>query len=89
MSKLLLRALPNNYTFNGVYGLFGFYTPSTMRTVLDKLKIAKNYDFERPKATLPVVPVNSWDGVTQVLGDYRTFRTTYGPSMKRLTNGYG
>ncbi|KAG8894697.1 hypothetical protein FRB99_001047 [Tulasnella sp. 403] len=89
ISKLLFRSLPNNFSFNSVYGLFPFYTPKTCEVNLSKLDLVDKYDFERPKTEKPVVSVNTWDGVKQVLGDYRSFKTTYEEHMKALTNGYG
>jgi hypothetical protein len=36
LPKLLLRHLPNNYSYNSVYGLFPFFTPEAMRKSLEK-----------------------------------------------------
>jgi linoleate 10R-lipoxygenase len=89
MTKILLRNLPNNYTSNNVFGLFSFYTPETMTSILTNLEIQDKYTFTRPVPSLPVVSVNSWDGLMKVFGDPKTFRTTYDKAVKDLTNGYG
>ncbi|KAG9014307.1 hypothetical protein FRB90_005401 [Tulasnella sp. 427] len=89
MSKILLRNLPGNYTYNGVYGLFPFYTPKTMVSILSNLRIKELYDYVRPGPETPFVTVNSYAGVNQVLFDYKSFKVTYERTMKRLTNGYG
>lgn len=89
MAKILLRNLPGNYTYNSVYGLFPFYTPKTMVTVLQNLRIKELYDFVRPKPEEEILSVNSYAGVNQVLFDYQSFKVTYERTMKRLTNGYG
>ncbi|KAG8952208.1 hypothetical protein FRC04_004915 [Tulasnella sp. 424] len=89
LSKILLRNLPGNYTYNSVYGLFAFYTPKTMVSVLSNLRIKELYDFVRPGSEQEITTVNSYAGVNQVLFDYQSFKVTYERTMKRLTNGYG
>ncbi|KAG8842829.1 hypothetical protein FRB96_004714 [Tulasnella sp. 330] len=89
IGKILLRNLPSNYTYNSIYGLFPFYTPKTMSSALQGLKLADQYAIDRPITTPEVISVNTWAGVTAVLTDYKTFSVTYGDAVRALTNGYG
>ncbi|KAH7335533.1 heme peroxidase [Rhizoctonia solani] len=89
LSKVLMRGLPENYTFNSVYALFPFMTPKFMKTHLEEMGIADLYDFKRPGESRHTVGVNSYKAVREVLGDPKTYKATYEPHMKDLTDGYG
>lgn len=89
IGKLLLRNLPSNYSYNSIYGLFPFYTPKTMSSALQDLRLASQYALDRPMKTPDVISVDTWAGVTSVLADYKSFNTVYGDATRALTNGYG
>lgn len=89
LSKILMRNLPDYYTFNSVYALFPFLIPSRIKTHLTDLGVANLYDFERPKGARKIVGVNSFKAVQEVLGDPKTYQVTYAENMKSLTDGYG
>lgn len=89
LGKLLLRNLPSNYSYNSMYGLFPFYTPKTMSAALRNLGLDGQYALDRPVKAPPVISVNSWAGVTSVLGDFRTFSVAYGDNIRAMTDGYG
>ncbi|CAE6536627.1 unnamed protein product [Rhizoctonia solani] len=90
LSKVLMRGLPENYTFNSVYALFPFMAPKFMKVHLEDMGIADLYDFERPEEARHIVGVNSYKAVREVLGDPETYKAaTYEQHMKDLTNGYG
>ncbi|QRV88586.1 heme peroxidase [Ceratobasidium sp. AG-Ba] len=89
LAKILMRTLPEHYTFNSVYALFPFMVPSRMKEHLTDLEVEGQYDFERPKKAREIISVNSYAAVRQVLGDPKTYRGTYEAHMKGLTDGYG
>jgi hypothetical protein len=89
LSKILMRTLPEHYTFNSVYALFPFLVPQKMKEHLTDMNIVDLYDCERPKESREVVSVNSYAAVRAVLSDSRTYPGTYVEHMKHLTDGYG
>ncbi|KAG9091000.1 hypothetical protein FRC06_000785 [Ceratobasidium sp. 370] len=89
LSKILMRNLPEHYTFNSVYALFPFLVPGQIKKHLTDMGIADQYDFERPKEAREVVGVNSYAAVREVLGDPKTYAVTYVENMNALTNGNG
>ncbi|CEL56219.1 prostaglandin-endoperoxide synthase 2 [Rhizoctonia solani AG-1 IB] len=89
LSKVLMRGLPEHYTFNSVYALFPFMTPKFMQIHLEDMGIAKDYDFDRPGEARHTVGINSYKAVREVLGNPKTYKATYEQHMKELTNGYG
>jgi len=89
LSKILMRGLPEHYTFNSVYALFPFLIPSRIQKHLTDMGIADQYDFERPKEARKVIGVNSYAAVREVLGDPKTYAVTYVQNINTLTNGYG
>ncbi|KZO96936.1 heme peroxidase [Calocera viscosa TUFC12733] len=89
LGRLLFRHLPNHYHEGDIYAHFPMMTPKAMKEYLTELDMAQRYNFDRPKRQPEMRAVNSYEGVKQVLRDHRTFKTTYGPNMKHLTDGYG
>jgi linoleate 10R-lipoxygenase len=82
LPKLLLRHLPNNYTWNSVYGLFPFFTPGAMKANLTKLGIVDKYDLSKPKPGPSVVAVETLRGIRSVFNDFERFKVTYTADMK-------
>ncbi|KAF8600486.1 heme peroxidase [Ceratobasidium sp. AG-I] len=89
LSKILMRNLPEHYTFNSVYALFPFLVPGKIKTHLTDMGIADLYDFRRPEEARELVSVNSYKAVREVLSDPKTYKGTYEEHMKLLTDGYG
>lgn len=87
---MLLRNLPNNYTYNSVYGLFPFSTPDACRSALSGAAAGNGVDYvyERP-VPRPIKTVDNLDAIRAVLGDPTKFASPYGDDLKRLTGGYG
>jgi cytochrome P450 len=89
LGKLLFRTMGECYSAGSVYAHFPFVVPPTMEHYLIKQGVAHKYNFKRPKHIHEPVAVNTFQGVKQVLGDMRIFRTTYSQSMNDLTKGHG
>ncbi|KAG8925416.1 hypothetical protein FRC02_009696 [Tulasnella sp. 418] len=95
LSKILFRTLPHHYDYNSVIGLFPFYTPKRMQTILQDLSVKrgnelyKRYNYELPHRHPDLVSVDSWQAVDKVLKDHKTFKNTYEEHMGQLTNGHG
>ncbi|KAH7106072.1 heme peroxidase [Auriculariales sp. MPI-PUGE-AT-0066] len=89
LSKLLMRTLPNNYNDRSIYAHFPMMIPSVMREHLTRQGVADQYDFEMRSTYKVVKVVDTAEGVRNALKDWRTFRSSYGDSMKEITNGYG
>ncbi|KAE8166073.1 heme peroxidase [Aspergillus tamarii] len=85
MYKLLLRAFPGWYTPNSVYTLYPFTTPEQNQKTFEKCKTANDLEFVRPKCESQPTTMTSWQGVTQVLNDQKTFRVPWGPHTYQLT----
>ncbi|KAF8677681.1 heme peroxidase [Rhizoctonia solani] len=89
LSKILMRGLPEHYTFNSVYALFPFMTPKFMKTHLEEMGIIDLYDLRRPEEARHIVGINSYKAVREVLNNPAIYNATYEKHMKELTNGYG
>ncbi|CAE6468800.1 unnamed protein product [Rhizoctonia solani] len=89
LSKVLMRGLPEHYTFNSVYALFPFMTPKFMESHLEDMGIVGSYDLKRPVEARHIVGINSYKAVREVLGNPKIYKATYEQHMKELTNGYG
>ncbi|EJU03113.1 linoelate diol synthase [Dacryopinax primogenitus] len=89
LGRLLFRHLPDYYHDGDIYGHFPMMVPKKMQEYLSVLDRSKPYNFDRPIKLPAIRAVNSYEGVKHVLRDHRTFKVTYGPNMKFLTEGYG
>ncbi|CUA69779.1 hypothetical protein RSOLAG22IIIB_08699 [Rhizoctonia solani] len=89
LPKLLLRTFPRHYTYNSAYGLFPFFTPSTTKQNLTKLKMVDRYDFARP-SELPVPkPLEDFTAIAYVSNQISKFKVPYGPDLSYVTFGRG
>jgi linoleate 10R-lipoxygenase len=82
LPKLLLRHLPDNYTYNSVYGLFPFFTPESMKKSLTNQGVVTKYDFSAPKTLQPVVVLETLQSIRTVFDDFERFKVTYTDDMK-------
>lgn len=89
LSKILMRNLPEHYTFNSVYALFPFLIPEKIEEHLKHMKADHLYDFRRPEKAREIVHVDSYKAVREVLSDPKTYKGTYEKNMKSLTDEYG
>ncbi|BGP18046.1 hypothetical protein JCM10213_008418 [Rhodosporidiobolus nylandii] len=90
IGKLLMRNLPRSYSYNSIYALFPFSTPTTTKEILTNLHLVDQYDFSTPKPAPAVHGVFSYKGVTDVLADSRRFTTVaYDEPIKNCSNQFG
>jgi linoleate 10R-lipoxygenase len=79
LTKLLFNTLPDYYPPGSVRALFPFLTPTKVRAFMSKRKEDLTaYDWGRPSAPVPPVPVRSLMGVRSVLARGGAF----GPGSK-------
>ncbi|KDQ11187.1 hypothetical protein BOTBODRAFT_35487 [Botryobasidium botryosum FD-172 SS1] len=87
LPKLLLRHLPDEYTYNSVYGLFPFATPAKSKEALSEIPLSGiDYEFERPQ---PATTLDTVEDVFRVFNDPEAYPTPYGDDLKAITGGYG
>ncbi|TFK61377.1 heme peroxidase [Pluteus cervinus] len=100
VTKLLLRALPNEFTPQSVQALFPFLTPAEVQSQLTQLR-AKNpnhpaakfdYVFDKPEPK-HVKTLNTTEAIKAVLADELTengtISTGYGESVRDVLNNAG
>ncbi|KAI0059711.1 linoleate diol synthase [Artomyces pyxidatus] len=88
LGRLLLRALPGEYTPDSTYTWFPLQTPGSMQGFLGKLGVAAQYDFARPGAAAPRAAVATYADVAQVLGS-ESFAAPYARKAARVVRGEG
>ncbi|KDR77934.1 hypothetical protein GALMADRAFT_244901 [Galerina marginata CBS 339.88] len=75
--KLLMRALPRHYSWNSVYSLYPFFTPSKMKDSLTRQGLQDKYTFD-PPTTIPVAKVfNTFTGIKTIFNDSTKFKVIY------------
>ena len=86
LTRLLYRALPEYYPATSSYARFPFVVPSTMERYLEKLvdSPVKKYEFDRPKAPVPVVLATQYDIAQMVLTDIKDFRSGVENKLRSL-----
>ena len=90
LSKLLFRHLPAYYPAGSGYGHFPFMVPETMKGFAKKLDIADDYTWSRPPIPVgPIVVAKTYEEVTDVLRDTKTFGSNAGTQLDTLTRGVG
>jgi len=88
LGRLILRALPEEFTDNSTYAWFPLQTPKSMKVFLDNLGTTDQYSFNRP-ADAPVTAVaRHYNDVRQILGSAQ-FRPSYGDKAARVISGEG
>ncbi|GAA5912247.1 hypothetical protein JCM6882_005206 [Rhodosporidiobolus microsporus] len=89
IGRLLMRNLPNSYTYNSTYALFPFSIPSTMREVLTKNGVIDQYDMTPPKLGTATHGIFTYKACLDVLADPKRFGTIYDEPIKNCSNKYG
>ncbi|KAH9475928.1 Linoleate 10R-lipoxygenase [Psilocybe cubensis] len=79
LTKLLFRTLPDYYPRGSAYAHFPFLVPSFMKENLEKTNptLAPKYNWTRPRAPAPLLVIDTFDGVKQVLEDSGSFMAAY------------
>ncbi|KAK7739760.1 hypothetical protein SLS53_005730 [Cytospora paraplurivora] len=83
--KLFIRAFPNHFKHNSVYAHYPMVIPAENLRILDSLKRADLFTWERPSYFATCVEVTTYGGAEQVLGDTDRFSGLWhiGPSPLR------
>lgn len=88
LGRLLLRALPGEFTENSSFTWFPLQTPESVEVFLKKLNVAGRYNFHRP-GIAPIVGIaRDYNDVRQILGSAQ-FRPSYGDKAARVASGEG
>jgi len=89
LGRLLLRALPNDYSANSVYTWFPLMTPSNMKVHLTKMNVMHKYDVARPATQTPARVIQGYNEVAQILKDTAGFHTPYAARASSIIKGNG
>ena len=85
--KLFLRALPNNYDPMSVYVHYPMTVPhgqGGMRDILEDLKKADKYNFDKPKPIVQPKMIFSYDAAVKIMENKNLFRVTWGKAIEFL-----
>jgi len=88
LPKLILKALPGEFTGTSSYALLPFYTPEAAKGILKGNKVLEKYDMKRPASGMEIVSVQSHEGCKQVFEDRDTFRVMYQAAIRQCTDGH-
>jgi cytochrome P450 len=86
--RLILQALPGDFTGTSSYALLAFYTPEAQKEILTGNKVIKKYDTARPADSMDIVSVQTQAGVKQVLEDRENFKVSYQHAIHDCTQGH-
>ncbi|KAI0642463.1 linoleate diol synthase [Trametes meyenii] len=89
LGRLLLRALPNDYTSDSTYTWFPLMTPPAMERILTNLGNSSLYTSARPTGPPRVQVLGTYADVKQVLKDEKGFSTGFPERVGRLVHGPG
>ncbi|KAI9147362.1 heme peroxidase [Paramyrothecium foliicola] len=90
LHKVFQRAYPGWYRSNSVYALFPFNTPSENRKIFAARGIEADYDYDEPRFEPPATQITTWNGVSDVLKDQKSFQDPWASRVFELsrTDGY-
>ena len=88
LGRLLLRALPGEYSQNSTYTWFPLQTPESMKGFLKVLGTADKFDFQRPGDPGPIANANEYRDAEQVLKS-EDFRTPGSKKISEIVKGDG
>jgi linoleate 10R-lipoxygenase len=88
LGRLLMRALPEEFSSNSTYAWFPLQTPEAMQEFLGKLGTAEMYDFVRPGDPMPKAVVKTYRDAETVLSSNQFLRP-YGEKAARVISGDG
>jgi linoleate 10R-lipoxygenase len=89
LGRLLLRALPNDYSADSIYTWFPFIHPEPMEGFLKNLGKLDEYSLERPKPRGPFVTVSNYVEVGEVLRSTDKFVPEYIRRAAEVVDGNG
>jgi linoleate 10R-lipoxygenase len=69
LGRLILRALPGEFTENSTYAWFPLQTPESMEVFLSRLGTSDRYSFTRPGSIPNVVNAREYDAIQNILGN--------------------
>jgi len=72
--KLFMKAFPEYYTSSSAYAFFPFTIPSATKTILKDLDMENQFDYNRPHLIPKPISIDTWTGVSGVLGNASAFR---------------
>ncbi|KAH9972100.1 hypothetical protein BGW80DRAFT_1460029 [Lactifluus volemus] len=88
LGRLILRALPGEFTENSTYTWFPLQTPESMEVFLNRLGTSDRYSFTRPSSAPVVVNAMEYNTIQNILGNNR-FVHRYGEKTARVVSGEG
>src|SRR5205823_1023525 len=88
LGRLILKALPGDFTGTSSYALLAFYTPEAQKEILNGNKAIQKYDVARPADSMHIVSVQTAAGCKQVLEDHGNFKVTYQHAVSDCSQGH-
>ncbi|KAH9973453.1 linoleate diol synthase [Lactifluus volemus] len=88
LGRLILRALPREFTENSTYTWFPLQTPESMEVFLNRLGTSDRYSFTRPGSAPVVVNAMEYNTIQNILGNNR-FVHRYGEKAACVVSGEG
>lgn len=89
LGRLLMRALPNNYSADSSYTWFPLMTPEAMQTILTNLGDVDLYNLSRPQPVPQTADLVEYGDVAQVLGSQENFSALYTSRASHVIRGNG
>ncbi|KAI9166397.1 fatty acid oxygenase [Paramyrothecium foliicola] len=86
MHKLIFRAFPNHFLHNSIHAHFPFIVPSENRNILEKLKTASKYSWDKPARKVDPVVLKSHETVSKVLSNNKNFYVPWGEAISYLVS---
>jgi cytochrome P450 len=88
LPRLILNALPGDFTGTSSYALLAFYTPEAQKEILTANKVIQKYDVARPADSMEIVSIQTQAGCKQVLEDHENFKVTYQHAIRDCSQGH-
>ena len=76
--KLVLRAFPRHFRPNSVYAHYPLVCPDENRSILTKLNVADDYNFDKPRSVPDILVTNSYAVCREILSNKDDFHVTWG-----------
>lgn len=85
---MLQRALPREYSYNSIYGLFPFSTPTHATELLKGLGDLSKYDTQRPRLR-KIQHLTTKEAISKVFNAPESYPNPYSDILESITGGYG
>jgi hypothetical protein len=89
LGRLLLRALPDQYSEKSIYTWFPLQTPESMTGFLKNLKLDKEYDLTRPGTKETPQSISDYAPIFQILNDSVGFKSPAADKASLVIPGKG